>query len=234
MIIRRLVAVQVALLVAFIAIFLLPKQTTSSPAGIAMSLPNFVDGWIAEDAEVTAREREVLAKDTEFARKIYTSPAGDKIYVSIVLSGDDMTNSIHRPERCLPAQGWSLQATEKRTIAVSGGRSLDLTRLRNVRAIEQPNGTRPLLHNLNYYWFIGYKDMTPSHLERTGIDLRDRILHGYSQRWAYVTVAANITKGWLRPERTEEQATAIVEKFIAELAPKLQTPDGGPLLVAQR
>ncbi len=234
MITKRLITVQVVLLAAFIAIFLLPRQTSSSPAGIGMTLPNFVDGWIADDAEVTAREREVLAKDTEFARKIYTSPAGDKIFVSIVLSGDDMTNSIHRPERCLPAQGWSLQTTEKRTIPVSGGNSLALTRLRNVRAIEQPNGSRPLLHNLNYYWFIGYKDMTPSHLERTGIDLRDRILHGYSQRWAYVTVAANITKGWMRPERTEEQATAIVEKFIAELAPKLQRPDGQQLLVAQR
>ncbi len=140
MITKRLIAVQVVLLVAFIAIFLLPKQTTSSPAGIAMTLPNFVDGWIADDAEVTAREREVLAKDTEFARKIYTSPAGDQIYVSIVMSGDDMTNSIHRPERCLPAQGWSLQTTEKRVVPVSGGNSLELTRLRNVRAIEQPNG----------------------------------------------------------------------------------------------
>ena len=234
MITKRLATVLAVLLVAFVAIFLLPRQTASSPAGIAMTLPNFVDGWIADDAEVTAREREVLAKDTEFARKIYTSPAGDQIYVSIVLSGEDMTNSIHRPERCLPAQGWSMQTTEKRELAVGDGKSLELTRLRNVRAIEQPNGTRPLLHNLNYYWFIGYKDMTASHVERTGIDLRDRILHGYSQRWAYITVAANITKGWMRPERTEEEATAIVEKFIAELAPKLQTPEGKQLLVAQR
>lgn len=230
MITKRLLAVQLVLLVAFVAIFLLPKRTISSPAGIAMTLPNFVDGWIADDAEVTAREREVLAKDTEFARKIYTSPAGDHIYASIVLSGEDMANSIHRPERCLPAQGWSLQATEKREILVRGGAELEVTRLRNVRPIEQPNGSRPLLHNLNYYWFIGYNDMTPSHLERTAIDLRDRILHGYGQRWAYVTVAANITKGWMRPERTEEEATAIVEKFIAELAPKLQTPDGASLL----
>ena len=233
MITKRLATVLAVLLVAFVAIFLLPRQTASSPAGIAMTLPNFVDGWIADDAEVTAREREVLAKDTEFARKIYTSPAGDQIYVSIVLSGEDMTNSIHRPERCLPAQGWSLQTTEKRAIPVGDDDTLELTRLRNVRAIEQPNGTRPLLHNLNYYWFIGYKDMTASHVERTGIDLRDRILHGYGQRWAYVTVAANITKGWMRPERTEEEATAIVEKFLAELAPKLQTPDGARLL-AQR
>ena len=227
---RRLFILQAALLVGFGAIFLLPHEMKTSPAGIAMSLPNFVDGWIADDAEITAREREVLAKDTEFARKIYTSPAGDQIYVSIVLSGDDMTNSIHRPERCLPAQGWSLRSSEKRTLRLADGKPLDLTKLRNFRIIEQANGTRPTLNNLNYYWFVGYRDMTPSHLQRTGIDLRDRVLHGYSQRWAYVTVAENITQGWSRPERTEEQATAILEKFVGELAIKLTRPDGAKLL----
>lgn len=227
---RRLLALQIVLLAGFAAIFLLPHELKTSPAGIAMTLPNFVDGWIAEDAKVTAREREVLAKDTEFARKTYTSPAGDQIYVSIVLSGDDMTNSIHRPERCLPAQGWSLRSTEKRVLRTPNGKPLELTKLRNFRIIEQPNGTRPTLNNLNYYWFVGYKDMTPSHLERTGIDLRDRIVHGYSQRWAYVTVAQNVTKGWARPERTEEQATAILEKFVQELVGKLTRPDGTKLL----
>ena len=230
MITKRLLTVEIVLLAGFAAIFALPKQTKSSPAGIAMALPNFVDGWIADDAEVTAREREILAADTEFARKIYTSPAGDRIFVSIVLSGDDMTNSIHRPERCLPAQGWSLQSTGRTMVPIAGGKRLELTKLRNFRIIDQPDKSRPMLHNLNYYWFVGYKDITPSHLERTGMDIRDRILNGYSQRWAYVTVAANVTKGWARPERTEPEMTAIVEKFIAELAPKLTKPDGGKLL----
>ena len=227
---RRLLLVQLVLLVGFGSIFLLPREMKSSPAGIAMTLPNFVDGWIADDAEVTQREREVLAKDTEFARKIYTSPAGDKIFVSIVLSGDDMTNSIHRPERCLPAQGWSLRSTEKRTLPMRDGKSLATTKLRTFQIIEQPDKSRPLLNNLNYYWFVGYNEMTPSHLERTALDLRDRIARGYSQRWAYVTVATNVTQGWMRPERTEEEATAMVEKFIAELAPKLTKPDGAKLL----
>ena len=227
---KRMLIVQLALLVGFGSIFLMPREMKSSPAGIAMTLPNFVDGWIADDAEVTQREREILAADTEFARKIYTSPAGDQIFVSIVLSGDDMTNSIHRPERCLPAQGWALRSTEKRALPLREGKSLELTKLRNFRIIEQPNGSRPMLHNLNYYWFVGYNEMTPSHLERTALDVRDRILHGQAQRWAYVTVAANVTEGWARPQRNEEQATAILERFIAELAPKLQRPDGTKLL----
>ena len=227
---KRMLIVQLVLLVGFGSVFVMPREMKSSPAGIAMTLPNFVDGWIADDAEVTQREREILAADTEFARKIYTSPAGDQIFVSIVLSGDDMTNSIHRPERCLPAQGWALRSSEKRVLPLRDGKSLELTKLRNFRIIEQPDRSRPILNNLNYYWFVGYNDMTPSHLERTALDVRDRILQGQAQRWAYVTVAANVTEGWVRPQRNEEQATAILERFIAELAPKLQRPDGSRLL----
>ncbi|MEP6698972.1 MAG: exosortase C-terminal domain/associated protein EpsI [Verrucomicrobiota bacterium] len=230
MITKRLLTVELVLLAGFGAVLFLPHATKTSPAGIAMTLPNVVAAWLGDDAPVTDREREVLSKDTQFARKTYIGPQGDEIYVSIVMSGDDMTNSIHRPERCLPAQGWTLQSSEKRVLPLRGGKSLELTKLHNYRAIEQPDKSRPVLNNLSYYWFVGSTEMTASHLMRTEIDLRDRILHGYSQRWAYITVAANVSKGWTRPERTEEETTEAVEQFIKDLAPLLKRPDGSALL----
>lgn len=230
MITKRLMTVGMVLLVGFSTVFLLPKSGKSSPAGIAMELPKYVGDWIGQDAEITARERDVLAKDTQFARKTYTNLAGDSVYVSIVMSGDDMTNSIHRPERCLPAQGWNLQSSERRKITVADGKQLELTRLRNGRVTERRDNTRGTLENLTYYTFIGHKDLTASHLERTQIDLRDRIVYGYNQKWAYVTVASIVTEGWVAPQRTEEETTAIIEGFIRELAPALKRPDGASLL----
>jgi hypothetical protein len=102
--------------------------------------------------------------------------------------------------------------------------------LQNVQAIETRDKRRMTVQNLNYYWFVGYQDMTASHLTRTYIDLRDRILRGYSQRWAYVTVAAIVTQGIQRPERTEEETATMIENFIRELVPHLERPDGGALL----
>ena len=230
MITKRLLQVQAVLLAGFGSVFLLPHSNKTSPAGIAMTLPNVVGAWIGDDAAVTQKELDTLAKDTQFARKIYTGPEGDQILVSIVLSGDDMTNSIHRPERCLPAQGWQMQSSSSRIIQIPGGKSLGVTRLQNVRTVQTRDKRRLTVTNLDYYWFIGYKDMTASHLTRTQIDLRDRIMYGYSQRWAYVTIAANVTKGIWRPERTEEQTTAMLDEFIQQLAPRLQRPDGSPLL----
>ena len=230
MITSRLIQIQAVLLAGFGSVFLLPHSSKVSPAGIAMTLPNVVGTWFGDDAAVTQKERDILAKDTQFVRKVYTAPEGDQIFVSIVLSGDDMTNSIHRPERCLPAQGWQVRSSSKRMIPMAGGKSFEVTRLQNVQTWETPDKRRIDVTNLNYYWFIGYEDMTASHLKRTEIDIRDRILYGYSQRWAYVTIAANVTAGIARPERTEEQTTAMLEKFMQELAPHLQKPDGTPLL----
>jgi hypothetical protein len=88
---------------------------------------------------------------------------------------------------------------------------------------------RFLIPNLTYYWFVGYNQTTPSHFTRTMLDLRDRILGGYNQRWAYVTVAATVTQGIARPERTEAETGAMIENFIRELVPRLHRPDGGPL-----
>jgi EpsI family protein len=229
MITKRLIHVQLVLLGGFGSVFLLPHSDKTSPAGIAMALPNVIGVWIGDDAEITQKERDTLAKDTQFVRKIYTGPERDQIFVSIVLSGDDMTNSIHRPERCLPAQGWNVRSSSKRTIRIPGGKPLEVTKLQNLQVMETTDKRRIDVTNLNYYWFIGYKDMTASHLTRTGIDIRDRILGGYSQRWAYITVAANVTQGIWRPERSEEQTTEMLEKFMQELAPRLRKPDGSAL-----
>src|SRR6266436_7334522 len=230
MISSRLIQVQTVLLAGFGSGFLLPHSNQVSPAGIGMTLPNVIGTWFGDDAAVTQKERETLAKDTQFARKVYTSPEGDQIFVSIVLSGDDMTTSIHRPERCLPAQGWSLQNTSQRTITLADSAVLKTTRLSNVREMTAKDKQRFLLPNLTYYWFVGYNQVTPSHLTRTMFDLRDRILRGYNQRWAYVTVAAMVTQGIARPERTEAETGAMIEDFIGKLVPKLQRPGGGALL----
>ncbi|MEP6686449.1 MAG: exosortase C-terminal domain/associated protein EpsI [Verrucomicrobiota bacterium] len=230
MITKRLLSVLLMLLIGFSTVLLLPRTSQSSPAGIALTLPNYIGDWIGEEGAITDREREVLAKDTQFARKNYTNVSGDRISVSIVLSGDDMTNSIHRPERCLPAQGWSVQASEKRVLPLANGKMLGVTRLRDVRPIELRDKSRATLRNVNYYWFVGYSDMTASHLTRTGLDLRDRLLHGYNQRWAYVTVAANVSEHLWRPERSEDETSAMLEAFIQKLVLDLKRPEGGALL----
>lgn len=222
MTIKRLIILQILLLCGLGIVFILPKGAAFQPAGVVMNLPIMNGDWFGREQEVSQREKDELAKDTEFARKLYTNRAEDQIYASIVLSGEDLDQSIHRPERCLPAQGWTVTDAGSLRVPVEGRPDgLKVTRLHNVRKVQTDNGEIVNIYNLNYYWFIGYQDITESHFERTYIDIRDRILKGQNQRWAYITVAATITGSYHPQGKTEEQTDELIQAFIKDLFPRI-------------
>lgn len=221
---KRLLVAQVFLLVGLGSVAFLPKVANSTPQGIKLTLPNSVGAWYGEDQKITEQELQVLARDTEFARKLYSNGRGDQIFASIVLSGQDLDNSIHRPERCLPAQGWSIADSRVVTIPLEHAPlpSVAVTRLHNMRKVATSDGRTVPIYGLNYYWFVGAKDITPSHLRRTYIDIRDRIMYGYNQRWAYITIAATITEGVTQFGRSEQETDVLIQQFIAELFPRIR------------
>ncbi len=219
---NRLIILLAVLLAGMSSIFLLPKQLGFQPVGVQMELPKMVGGWYGTEIGVSEKEKQVLGEGTEFARKTYRNGRGYELVASIVLSGQDMNTSIHRPERCLPAQGFSIIDKNAVTLAPPERTALRATRLLNVRAVPLPDGTTVSLYNVTYYWFVGHTDATGSHLMRTWIDMRDRLVHGYSQRWAYLTVAAQFPPG---PERNPEVERVIddwMQDFIKQLLPKIE------------
>jgi EpsI family protein len=221
MTIKRLAALQIVLLGGLGSVFLVPRDVAFEPAAVNSSLPQDVGDWEGTDQAITQSERDVVGPDTQFARKIYRNPRGDEIFVSIVFSGPDMNTSIHRPERCLPAQGWTIADTRYVEVSTPAG-VLNVTRLHNMRS-ERPSSDRTItIYSLNYYWFVGHIDETSSHLERTWIDIRDRLLKGRNQQWAYVTVVGVVTKDFRIFGRTEKETDNLIQAFIAELVPKIQ------------
>jgi EpsI family protein len=217
--IRRLVILQAVLLGGLSAVFALPKHSKLVPPAIGLSLPEFLGDWYGTDEEVSENERSILGPDTQFSRKKYSNSRGDVIYVSIVLSGPDMNTSIHRPERCLPAGGWTITDSKRVALPAAGVVAI---RLRNVRSAELSNGQSLMINSLNYYWFVGRSDMTPSSIERTWIDIRDRLLKGYNQQWAYVSVLAWVSKDYQAFGRDENQTDELIHGFIKDLVPQLQ------------
>lgn len=225
----RLAILLAVLLGGLSTVFLLPRQIRLQPVGIEFELPKMVGGvWYGHEQEVSPGEQATLGFDTEFARKLYTNARGDEILASIVLSGQDMNTSIHRPEWCLPAQGWTIAGSSKSAIPQRDRAPLITTRLFNIRMPRDKETGKPIVDdkgapfvvkNLDYYWFVGYDGVTASHLNRNLIDITDRLLHGYNQRWAFVTVASTITHNFRRDGLDEEQTDAILRDFIAKLSP---------------
>jgi EpsI family protein len=226
MTIKRLVLLQLVLLMGLGAVYLIPTQAKTQPMGVIMELPESVGLWTGVTQPVSKLELEQLAADTSFARRLYSNAFGDQVLASIVLSGEDPDNSIHRPERCLPAQGWTVSDSKTVTIdapKLPGGK-LKVTRLHNQQKFRDDQGKMRTVYNLNYYWFVGYTDITPSHIDRAVMDIRDRVVNGYNQRWAYVTVASNITEGLVKFGRSEAASDQMIQAFIRDLFPQIVQP----------
>src|SRR5271154_3922969 len=60
-----------------------------------------------------------LPKDTSYAERLYRAPGGSDFGISaiVILMGADRT-SIHRPEYCLPGQGWRIDKKNQERISI--------------------------------------------------------------------------------------------------------------------
>lgn len=225
MTIKRLSILLAALALGLGCVYLIPTKSGIGKAGISLVLPKEVGIWTSKELAISPQELIILAADTGFARRIYSNPFGDEVSISIVLSGQDMANSIHRPERCLPAQGWTVVRSDRVKVPIPGESPLEVTKLFDVAERKVETGQMITFRNLTYYWFVGANGTTASHITRAAIDIKDRILYGENQRWAYVTVAATVTDNLKRFGRTEAQTAGMIQDLIGQVVPKLQRPD---------
>lgn len=244
---RRLLILGGVLAAAFSSVFLLPEVPPIKESRLAMELPMEFGDWEGRAVAIGERELQILANDTSFERKSFTNwfdPSAPPVEVSIVFSGKDLNNSIHRPEVCLRTQGWNF--VSERFIDVPsaiGGEPLPVKEIicsrtrkdRDGKAIVGPEGKPVEDWQILYYTFIGHKNITPGHYQRTFTDIRDRIVGGYDQRWAYATFSTIVTGkyseqgmdlGILRAMDLD-QSGKYLGAFIRELLPRvLENPAG--------
>jgi hypothetical protein len=85
-----------------------------------------------------------------------------------------------------------------------------------------------------YYTFVGHEKILAGHYERTGEDIKDRLLKGYDQRWAYATFSSFITlnhaEQGFRMERAialnQAETLAHIQSFLKELLPLVISKPG--------
>jgi hypothetical protein len=200
--------------------WLTPVPKSGDAAGVVMELPTLVSGMIGVDTPVSEAERLILPPDTEFARKIYRSAVGDEILFSIVLSGAEK-RSIHRPEACLPGQGWTIRSGRVEEIPLEGGGMLPVMNLALQRQVQIQDGRIIPLRSFYFYWFVGNGTVTPYHWRRVLLTSWDRIFEGKTHRWAYVIVTAMVTEGLKPMGRSEEETLKMLRDFTGKMAPQV-------------
>jgi len=190
-------------------------------AGVIMDLPTLVGEWWGTDEPVSPSELALLPGDTEFAKKIYQDLRGDTLTAQVVLSGGEK-RSIHRPEVCLPAQGWTIQSGEVVPVMLSNGRTLDVMKLTLTRQIEVAPGERRTLKSYFLYWFVGKDTTTPYHWVRLAKTNWDMVTKKLQHRWAYVIVSAPVLEGFKPGAKSDQQTLDMLKDFIRQAVPKFQ------------
>jgi exosortase len=166
--------------------------------------------------QVSIGERELLPADTRIARKIYQSETGEQIIASIVLTGSDQ-RSIHRPQQCLPAQGYAIANRSVLQVPLINGKTLTMTLMRASQGQHSPSAS--VRRMVLAYWFSGGGHITHDHLERIFWVSWDNLIHGYKARWAYVSLQTT-------ESGASSQGAALLSDFARHFQPLIQRDPG--------
>lgn len=160
-----------------------------------------------------------LPKDTSYAERIYTAPDGFQTSGTIILMGADRT-SIHKPNYCLPGQGWHIDSKQIINLPVGGAQSYELPVAKWLISadFQMPDGRMLKRSGIYVFWFAADNEQTPEFYGYLKRLTRDFLFTGVLQRWAYVSYFSECAPG------QEGAAFARMEKLIAASVPEFQLP----------
>lgn len=196
-------------------------KATPIPGSVKMrvSLPervlDYVSTKVPEDETVT----NMLPKDTSFAQRLYKAPDGFEVSANVVLMGMDRT-SIHKPEYCLPGQGWTIDRKSVVRIPIGDNPAYQLAVAKWFlhKSVRLRGGGQQEVGGLYVFWFVAHNEETPSHWQRVWWLARDLLRTGTLQRWAYISYFTVCAPG------QQEAAFERVRKLIAASVPEFQLP----------
>jgi exosortase len=160
-------------------------------------------------ARISLGEKNVLPADTRILKRNYAAGDGTTLYVTVVVSGKSRL-SIHRPEMCLPGQGFNILSAQTRMLQLEGGRKLEVKVVKAGRTGERPIGF--------VYWFVNPRQQTASHWVRIFSDIWARCAHNRVNRWSMVTV-------FCAQSLDDPGAMERIEQFLAEWYPQVMQAD---------
>ncbi len=207
-----------------------PSARGGDDSGVLAELPLVAGTFVGEAEEQSAIEKKLLPGDTKQFKRIYRTPGRrvderDIVNASLVIAGQD-TRSIHRPEVCLPGQGWSITNSRVLPVELSNGQFLYVRDLA-IERTDQGHESHHLIKAHYIYWFVGKDVTTTSDAKRQWLSFSDSIFRNVNHRWAYPSVMAFVTQD-MNPresqqrQRTDEETISMLTNFIRTFAPKFQ------------
>lgn len=193
----------------------------------SVDLPEKVLTFDSRPEGLSHIELTTLPADTLFGRRTYRSLDNFYVTASVVVMGED-SRSIHKPEICLPSQGWEI-TEQPMTIRMQQPAPYDLPVVKVIgsKMIRRANGTSQPMKTVFVYWFVAENEITADHLTRMWKMGEEMLKTGTLQRWAYIAFISHCYPG------QEDETYKRIEDFIVAAVPKFQTASGKASTPAQ-
>jgi hypothetical protein len=217
-------------------IYFLPSEGEMADSAVTMELPDHLGKWQLQKTPPSKDEIKTLAPDTKFSKALCLAARpgemdldgyaiADRVDLSIVLSGADPNNSIHRPERCMPAQGHHDMISSSQSLKLQNGREFPVKRLYSIQTLPANEKRKESLsfHCVTYYFFVGHDRLSNDHWGRTFIDMKDRLVRGMDQHWAYISASmwyGDLTQLGIEKDVPEAEADSKLRKFLTDFSEK--------------
>jgi exosortase len=234
---RSLVGPVVAFSVLCVGTLVLCSSITGQPVlsapGVVMDLPPSLGQAQGLELPMTQRERGGLAADITLSRYQYLAADRSPVLATIVLSGDSR-RGLHRPDVCLPGQGWSIMDRQAVPVPLPDDPGHEAMMLRVFRDLTREDGTLVRVRGINLFWYEGYGGVRTAdyytHVFRTYLD---SVFKNLNHRWALVSFFIQLPES--RPGEHDglDEAKALEElrDFVGQLAPQIlqrSTPSPRP------
>lgn len=193
-----------------------------SPPGVEMHLPLSIASAQGQEFPMTQRERDGLAADITLSRNGYIGAEGQQWIATIVLSGETR-RGLHRPDVCLPGQGWGIMDRQVVPIQLPDGRAIYAMMLRVYRDIKDPASDQLIRQRgINLFWYQGYNGVTtPNYYKHVFDTYFDSIFKRLNHRWALVSFFTQLpdSRTDSLDGMAEAKALLDLQQFIGDVAP---------------
>lgn len=206
-----------------------------SEPGVRLELPLSLGDYQGREFDMTAQEKNLLDEGVKLVRSVYGSSTGRQIMATVILSGH-IKRSLHRPEVCLPNQGWTVTDRTPVAVHLADGRDISVMMMRIFRDAEPAPGLRVRTRAVNFYWYIGSDGTTcPDHYEHILLSYFDSVFRNVNHRWAMASIYVPLPEHQIGQEDPLAELNAVEDarEFIAKIAPTFMKAPHGRLVAEQ-
>ncbi len=184
-------------------------------------LPLSLGDYQGREYDMTADEKNLLDEGVRLARNVYASATGRQIMATVILSGFEK-RSLHRPEVCLPNQGWTVTDRTQIPLHMADGREISIMMMRVFRDAEPKPGVKVRTRAINFYWYIGSDGTScADHYEHIFLSYYDAVFRNIQHRWAMASIYVPLPEQRVGQEDPMQELGAAedAKEFLARLAP---------------